>query len=65
MNASVAGGRWAYLLISLTMMIIVCATASALLHPVTAGQRSTADGSIIAVQVSEPPPSGGDGLPWG
>ena len=65
MNASIAGGRRAYLLASLLLMIVVCVAASALLRPVTASPRSAASGSAIAVQADDDPGGGVNGLPWG
>ncbi|HEY1628015.1 MAG TPA: hypothetical protein VGG16_29920 [Streptosporangiaceae bacterium] len=64
MNASIEGGRSAYLFASL-MTIIVCLFASVLLHHVTSGQVGGAHGSAVAVQASSQQDSSNDGLPWG
>lgn len=65
MNASIYGGRTAYLFASL-MVIVMCVTVSVLLRPVTAGPRSAAYGSAAVAQPSGPPDQDStDGLPWG
>jgi hypothetical protein len=64
MNASIAGGRSAYVLASL-MMIAVCLFASTLLHHVPSGQPSVAHGSAVTVQAFGQQNPSSDGLPWG